>query len=813
MRIVRILLSGLLILLVIAAAVVALVFHNEEGLVRILLQRIDASTGYNVVPSAVRVRFRDHLRVTLEQPRVYQGGVEIARLDDILAVVSYHLIFKNKGLPLRELRLDRPVGRVPAAAASDVGYAIPRPDVAGVQSLLGVLNAVGDFSSQIDLYDATLMDPGGQTIVEHFDFLAKREHRRVPHSPWLVSFDGAWRYPPMGAFRLSGNAHLGTAKQALTGVLWSSDSWFWDLHMANVASIQGVTATGTMQGKLHLVLNQNGTLEGHALADLADGVLNGPAFTQPLGLGSFSMTADYDISEALFNLAKVEITRNQALLVAGSCAITNPYDPARKVALRISGIKVALARVASDLQSIRATPPALIDLAKRVSAGHLEIEQALISPAVPFKDWGVTTIRDNLKLGAIVKGVGFDLKSPQEPNLPSVSHLEAGMIYDKGLVQITQGSAAFGQSSLSGINGQTRITHAPRVLPYSLRFKSQLNFDELYPLATPFISKLAPHEADHIQNVQGNGALRVQASGSLQNLAWSPPHDYVAVLSPNQIQAAVKGIPQHLTLVSGDITASPGQVHVDHLVMAPAHPNSGSVTVNGTILTDFSTPQVHDLTLELHGLRAEQWIPLVVARDELAIDGALGGKLTANSDHSGKRIPTVTGVVTLTDGQVQLGFVRSPLIVNTGSLTLDGKGLFFDLPNALLEGHFINYKVTLADFDHPALQIDAFATNFDFEVLRFIRLPWSPKTPVHFFPLPVEGHIAAKRANFDKLQMTAVSTDFTRAHDHWQVTNFKATTLGGNVTLNLSGTFSRRMDQRSRRRRWHRHALSFRPDG
>jgi hypothetical protein len=153
-RIVRLLLAGILVLIVIAAGVVTLVFHNEEALVRIILERIEASTGYNVVPSAVRVSFRDHLRVTLEQPRVYQGGAEIARLDDILAVVSYHLIFKNKGLPLRELRLDRPVGRVPAAAASDVGYAIPRPDVASVQSLLGVLNAVGDFASQIDLYDA-----------------------------------------------------------------------------------------------------------------------------------------------------------------------------------------------------------------------------------------------------------------------------------------------------------------------------------------------------------------------------------------------------------------------------------------------------------------------------------------------------------------------------------------------------------------------------------------------------------------------------------------------------------------------------------
>ncbi|MGH8011778.1 MAG: AsmA-like C-terminal region-containing protein, partial [Candidatus Binataceae bacterium] len=72
-------------------------------------------------------------------------------------------------------------------------------------------------------------------------------------------------------------------------------------------------------------------------------------------------------------------------------------------------------------------------------------------------------------------------------------------------------------------------------------------------------------------------------------------------------------------------------------------------------------------------------------------------------------------------------------------------------------------------------------------VMRFIRLPWSPKTPTHFFPIPVTGHIAAQRANFDKLRMTKVSTDFARDAANWRVYNFKADSMEGRVRLDIAG--------------------------
>jgi len=785
-RIVRILLVSCLVLILISGAAVGIVYRNEAALIRIILARIDSSTGYNIVPAGVGVSFRSHLQVTLERPRVYKDSKEVAHLADVRVLVSYHQILTSNGLPLRDLRLDGLVARVPPAAAVAAGYTIPRPGVAGMHTVLRALQAIGEFSSRITLYNAELEDPAGQTIIDHFNLVASREHRRILHSPWLVNYDGYWRYSPLGGFHLSGAAHLETAKQAVTGVLWSGVLWFWDLNL-NLAAIHGVAFTGAIQGKLRVVLEPDGTVNGQVQAGVRDGIINGRAFVHPLALGSFSLLANYDVSQPLFRLYRVQVTQSQNPVLSGSCTITNPYDPKRRADLRISGIKVSTSQLASYLQAIRATPRTLINAAKRIDSGSLAIEQAQLGPQAPISDWTLAIVRDNLKLSVIIRDAGFDLTDPALPNLPPVRHFEAGVIYRRGSIQITQGSAVLGQSSFSEINGQARVAHAPRWLPYSVRFKSILDFGELYTFAAPMLKQRAPQISGRIENIQGSGALWMQASGSLKDLAWSEPHDYRAVLEPNRIQFGIKGIPQRLGLVTGKVIVTRGQVQIDNLLAAPSNHNGGDVLLNGTVVTGAASPIVHHLTVELHQLRADQWVPLLVSRDDLSVDGELGGKLTANSDPSGDWPPVITGVVTLSHGQVQPGFMRSPMIVSTGSLSLDGKGLVFNLPAALLEGHPMDFKLTLADFAHPALKIDASLTSFDFEVLRFIRLPWSPKTPVNFFPLPVSGHVEAVTANFDKLQMSNVSTDFSRANDHWLVNNFKANSLGGKIALNVSG--------------------------
>jgi hypothetical protein len=661
-----------------------------------------------------------------------------------------------------------------------------QPDAAAVAGLRKLLNAAAKVCNRVVIGNAMVQDAAGATIVSHFYLTAALEHPRLSASPWLINYDGDWQYGLPGGFRLFGTARIGTEKEAAAGILARGELSFRGLNLANLEGIQGFAISAQTQGDLRVILHEDGTISGHANADAVHAVIGGAALTtHPLDLGHFSLTTAYEASGQSFSLTKVIVTQGQEPVLTGSFALANPCDPARTAALKIGGVRIALIQLASWLQTIRAVPPRVTDAVRHVTSGYLEIEQMVLSPRQPLKNWNAAIVRDSLQIGAILSDGGFGLKNAASPSLPPVSGFEAGLAYNKGVFQITQGSGAFGQSSLTGINAQVRLNDPLRSIPYSFRFKATADCGELYALADPLIRRPQSQPSLRIDNVQGAAAVRVQASGTIARLTWTPPRDYTVALAPNHIEFAVKNVKPHLALLDGNIILRPGLLQIDHLLAAPVTPDGGDVLISGTIDPDPQAPHLRDLTLELHQLKAEQWIPLIVEPKQLAITGELGGKLDARPDWAGT--PVITGQVTLAHGSVQLGFVRSPMIASSGTLTLDGRGLRFNLPGAMLEGHPIDFTVTLTDFHHPSLRIDVNASYMDLEVLRFIRLPWSPKTPVTFFPLPANGHIEARRANFDKLQMTDVSTDFSRANGYWSVTGFKADTLGGKVAFDLFG--------------------------
>ena len=85
------------------------------------------------------------------------------------------------------------------------------------------------------------------------------------------------------------------------------------------------------------------------------------------------------------------------------------------------------------------------------------------------------------------------------------------------------------------------------------------------------------------------------------------------------------------------------------------------------------------------------------------------------------------------------------------------------------------------------MQLDATCGDLDFEVMKFIRMPWSPHTPPQVFNLAIRGHIVANHALFGKLPVSDVATDFDRLNGEWHVKDFTAKSLDGLVKLNLSG--------------------------
>jgi len=177
----------------------------------------------------------------------------------------------------------------------------------------------------------------------------------------------------------------------------------------------------------------------------------------------------------------------------------------------------------------------------------------------------------------------------------------------------------------------------------------------------------------------------------------------------------------------------------------------------------------------------------MIKPDALAADGPVGGMVFANTDPKRPNAPVIKGKLTLTDGHLVLGFMRSPIATRSATLTFDGQGLVLDMPGSELENSPLDFRLAVPDLAHPTVRIDAMAAKLDFEAMNFIRLPWSPRRPPHFFAVPVSGHIAAHQANFDKLPLSEVGTDFTRDATDWHITNFVADVFKGRVNLAIAG--------------------------
>ena len=296
-----------------------------------------------------------------------------------------------------------------------------------------------------------------------------------------------------------------------------------------------------------------------------------------------------------------------------------------------------------------------------------------------------------------------------------------------------------------------------------------------------------PDLAEKLQAVNGTSAFGLSASGHISNLKWSVPGEYAAQISPERIEISIKGSPSSIAIKGGEVELRPGSIKITQIIVAPTSPRSGNAAINGTIIADGATPTFRNFTADLHEFRAETWLPLVLNPRQFSAKGPVGGRLSAQSDPAKGGFPTITGDLTLGPGELQLGFLRSPIVANSMTIALDGKGLKIDLPGGELEGHPINLVIALADFDHPIMQLDATCGDLDFEVMNFIRMPWSPHRPPQGFDLAIRGHIVANHALFGKLALTNVATDFDRLNGQWHVKDFTAKSLDGQVKLNLSG--------------------------
>ena len=233
----------------------------------------------------------------------------------------------------------------------------------------------------------------------------------------------------------------------------------------------------------------------------------------------------------------------------------------------------------------------------------------------------------------------------------------------------------------------------PNRFSYKLRSRGRLDVGEVYPAVAELLRASAPALATKVSAVNGTSTFGLGVSGSITNLKWSIPGEYAAKISPQRVELSIKGAPSGIAIMGGQVELRPGSVAITQIIVAPTTPRSGNAVINGTIIADRTPPTFHNFTAELHEFRAETWLPLLLDPHQFAAKGAVGGRLIAQSDPAKGGFPIITGQLTMGQGVLQLGFLRSPIVASSMTVALDGKGMTLNLPGGELEGHPINLAI------------------------------------------------------------------------------------------------------------------------
>ena len=779
MKFLRLLASGLLVLVGVIVAGLWYAARHENQLVKLVLAQIGVRTGLQLETSRTRLGLGTRLVVVLEGPRVIIDHREAARLRTIRAVFSYWALLHRNGLPLYALVLDGgtvTVTRKPGEAPAS-GSAASR-----LETLGQYLDGLTSVSRQFELEDVTLMGQDQRPFAEHLSGVAYHQHYRHGTWPWIVKFNAVTHQGSIAGARLSADLLLGRSSQN-PGTLAQGQIWFREFPLHHLALADfGVSAT--LDGDVRLAVSADAQTSGSFKLTTRDLVMDGAALTTSLTFGSFWSRGDFRVSQTNAELSNFELHNAQSPVLTAHANVLNPYVSSRTFAFSASGIVLELASAANWLRSLRAVPSPMLHFAERIRSGTLTVNQvSLRSPESPEK-LNLQRLARLVEIDAALTNLSY--VPPPELGIPPVYQFDAKVNYSGGVARIRQATGQIGSSSLSDIHLDVEVLKAPDKIKYRLKLASWLDAGEVYGAAKDFILHAQPPLRAQLQWVNGHTSIQLQASGTIERLRMAIPRDYLVTADLGDVEFAMKKLPTAVWLNSGRVVLKPGQLSLIQVVMVPLG-DTGNVVLNGLILPNARSVQFRDFRMELHQLSSEKWVPLMVDPGQTSVSGPIGGKLVANSQ-AGHEIPAVVGKLTLDHGTVQPGFLRSPIrVTHSATLVLDGKGFILDIPASRLEAEPLDFRMAVEDLNHPQVRIDANVARLDFEVMRFIRLPWSHSTPPQFFPVPVAGHIEAHAGNFDKLAMSNISTDFYHNNQTWRLDKFRASAFNGSIDLSISG--------------------------
>jgi hypothetical protein len=782
MKFLRVLAGGLLLLLMAIGAIVWYAAQHQSQLIRLVLVQIAQRTGLEIEVSGTRLGLGARLVVVLEHPRVVIDHKEAARLGAIRAAFSYWALLHRTGLPLYSLVFERgSITLTGPSNSSELWNLRTASEISQIKALELYLERLASVSRRFELEDISLLSQNAQPYAEHVDGVAYRQHYRHGTWPWLVQFTAETDAGLLAGARFAGDLELGRGKNNSSKLVQAR------VHFSNIAqhiNLAAFKASAQLDGDFNVAVFSDAQAAGSFKVTTRDLMVNGDALSNPVTFGSLSSRGDYRLSQTRAELFNFELDNAESAMLEADATVLNPYESSRTLTFSAAGVTLELADTPKWLRSLRAVPPLVLRFAEGLRSGALTLTEVALKTPTSLKKLNQISLVRLLEVNAMLTHVSY--APPPDLHLPPVYQFDAQVTYSSGVARLRQATSQIGGSSLSDINLDLDLRATPRQIPYRLQLAAWLDAGDLYNAIGDFVRQMPQGPFRQLLWVHGHLAIQLQTNGTIEALRPAPPSLYLVTAQLGDVEFELNKVPAAIWLSSGDIVLEPGRLSLHKIVAVPIH-EDGNLVVDGTIVPATTPVQFRELTVELHQLESARWLPLFIDPNQFSVIGPLGGRIVANSQE-GREIPTIIGKLTLDSGMVQPGFLRNPIMVtHSATLLLDGKGLVLDIPASRLEGEALDFRMTLPDYAHPQLRIDASVARLDFEAMRFIRLPWSRGTPPTFFPVPVSGHIEARVGNFDKLPMTDISTDFHHNSQTWRVDKFRANAFEGTIDLTLSG--------------------------
>jgi AsmA-like C-terminal region len=775
-----IVLFGVLMAAAVAACVLAwseIKRLSPQEINKRITEAVKAETGLDLISGKLSTTISYHVIVTLESARLLNGHETVARFNEIRLVCGYRTLLFHRGLPFIGVSMDRPTVVLPVHSVTP--GPMPVLDAASVRNLRRILVRLSNVTRRIVMSTATVEDHDGRVL---FDEAAVEAIHARAAGAWRLRLEGLFRGVALPSFKVGASLMMAPEIDGPEVPFARGALWFWDAQLQDFVT-RGITLKGNLEGNLSFLVRPDGTVRGRALTHTKRFELSGPLLARPVQAKDLALSASLTHSYAGLELNQFAMSAEGQELFSGSVTVT-PIPPDNlRIHAHLSPLNLSAQEVKTVLLHIRNLPAWVSNYAPMVSAGRMALEQLNLNTTLKeLEAPSPRVLMHQVEAKAALDGLAFNL-----PEMPPVAELDGWLDYAGGLLRLTQSHASFGASTLNQISLSSDLGHGGNHMPYQVKVVGDFDVGEIFAALRHRLPSNGVEPLRRVDTVNGRADAQIEMHGQLEGFELAGLPEYRAVVNPLSVSLGIAAAPSELRLYGGAIIISPGEIVIDKLDLAPRH---GSMSASGRIKE--SAPggwQLISLELALRQVQAEEWLPKLIAMDTMDVHAPTNGTIAISSiKEGGARDYQVNGSLALGPGQIKFAFLRSPVIVTEpATVTLSGHGGKLEIKSGKLEGSPLQMTVAVPDARHPVIRLDGVAQRLDLEAIAAVRLPWKPKTPVKMDNTPFEGHIEARQAVLERLEMKNLRASFRHNEDDWRVFDLNADAMDGHIVMDLAG--------------------------